>query len=106
MLSAPGFLLLSAGEPAVIVIAAVAAGGLGWAWPGGLTLAVVQRSPEAPAWAVGVMMTGLFVGAICGPLFTGFLAEHDRFTLAWIACATLALMAATTIALTLRHERA
>jgi MFS family permease len=106
MLSAPGFLLLTAGEPALIVAAALAAGGLGWAWPGGLTLAVVQRSPEAPAWAVGVMMTGLFVGAICGPLLTGFLAEHDRFTLAWIACATLALMAATTIALTLRHERA
>jgi hypothetical protein len=35
-----------------------------------------------------------------------FLAEHDRFTLAWLGCATLVLMAATTIALTLRHERA
>ena len=48
MLSAPGFLELTAGEPAVIVVAAVAAGGLGWAWPGGHA-AVVQRAPEAPA---------------------------------------------------------
>jgi MFS family permease len=105
-LSVPGYLLLTAGQPAVIVIAALVAGGLGWAWPGGLTLAVVQRRPEAPAWAVGVMMTGLFVGAVGGPLLTGFLAEHDLFTLAWIACATLALLAAGTVAATLRREHA
>jgi MFS family permease len=106
MLAAPGFLLLTAGEPVVIALGALIAGGLGWAWPGGVTLAVVQRSPDAPAWAVGVMMTGLFVGAVGGPLMTGFLAEHDEFTLAWCACAALALGAAATIAATLRRERA
>jgi MFS family permease len=106
VLSAPGFLLLSVGEPVVIALAALLAGGLGWAWPGGLTLAVVQRSPKAPAWAVGVMMTGLFVGAVGGPLLTGFLAEHDEFTLAWIACACFALGAAATVVATMRRERA
>jgi MFS family permease len=99
-----GYLLLTAAEPGVIAAAALLAGGLGWAWPGGLTLAVVQRSPEAPAWAVGVMMTGLFIGAVVGPLVTGFLAEQDLFTAAWIACATLALLAAGTIVATLRGE--
>jgi MFS family permease len=99
-----GYLLLTAAEPGVIAAAALLAGGLGWAWPGGLTLAVVQRSPEAPAWAVGVMMTGLFVGAVVGPLVTGFLAEQDLFTAAWIACATLALLAAGMIVATLRGE--
>jgi MFS family permease len=102
--SVPGYLLLTAGDPGVIAAAALLAGALGWAWPGGLNLAVVQRSPQAPAWAVGVMMTGLFAGAIGGPLLTGFLAEHDRFALAWIACAALALLAAATIAVLLRHE--
>jgi MFS family permease len=102
--SVPGYLLLTAGEPWLIAAAALLAGSLGWAWPGALNLAVVQRSPEAPAWAVGVMMTGLFVGAVGGPLLTGFLAEHDLFTLAWIACAALALLAAATIAATLRRE--
>ncbi len=101
--SVAGYLLLTAREPGVIAAAALLAGGLGWAWPGGLNLAVVQRSPEAPAWAVGVMMTGLFVGAIGGPLLTGLLAEHDLFTVAWIACAALALLAAATVAATLRH---
>jgi len=50
-------------------------------------------------------MTGLFVGAVVGPLLTGFLADNDLFTLAWIACAGLALLAAATIAGTLRRER-
>jgi MFS family permease len=104
--SVSGYLLLTAGEPGLIAAAALLAGSLGWAWPGGLNLAVVQRSPDAPAWGVGVMMTGLFVGAVGGPLLTGFLAEHDLFTLAWIACAALALLAAATIAATLRRERA
>jgi MFS family permease len=99
-----GYTLLTAGAPGVIAVAALLAGGLGWAWPGALTLAVVQRSPEAPAWAVGVMMTGLFVGAVAGPLLTGFLAEHDLFNAAWIACASLALLAAATIVATLRGE--
>ena len=103
--SVSGYLLLIADEPGVIAAAALLAGGLGWAWPGGLTLAVVQRSPDAPAWAVGVMMRGLFVGAVGGPLLTGILAEHELFTLAWIACAGLALMASATVAATLRHER-
>jgi MFS family permease len=103
--SVAGYLLLTAGEPGVIAAAALLAGGLGWAWPGGLNLAVVQRSPEAPAWAVGVMMTGLFVGAIVGPLLTGVLAEDGLFTVAWIACAVLALLAAATITATLRRDR-
>jgi MFS family permease len=102
--SVAGYLLLIAGEPGVIAAAALLAGSLGWAWPGGLTLAVVQRTPQAPGWAVGVMMTGLFVGAVTGPLLTGFLAEHDLFEAAWIACASLALLAAATILVTLRHE--
>jgi MFS family permease len=102
--SVAGYLLLTTDEPGVIVGAALLAGGFGWAWPGGLTLAVVQRSPQAPGWAVGVMMTGLFVGAVAGPLLIGFLAEQDLFEAAWIACAGLALMAAATIVATLRHE--
>jgi MFS family permease len=102
--SVAGFLLLIVGEPAVIAAAALLAGSLGWAWTGGLNLAVVQRAPDAPAWAVGVMLTGLFVGAVGGPLLTGFLAEHDQFALAWIVCAGLALAAVATIVATMRHE--
>ena len=92
--SVGGYLLLIAGEPALIVAAALLAGSFGWAWPGGLTLAVVQRSPSAPAWAVGVLMAGLFSGAVAGPLLVGVLAEHEQFAIAWSACAACALLAA------------
>jgi MFS family permease len=91
--SIAGYLLLIAGEPALIAVAAIVAGGFGWAWPGGLTLAVVQRSPGAPAWAVG----GLFSGAIAGPLLVGVLAQQEQFALAWSACASFALLAACTV---------
>jgi MFS family permease len=103
--SAAGYLLLIAGEPALIVLAALIVGSIGWSWPGVLTLAVVSRRAEAPAWAVGVMMSGLFAGAAGGPLLVGLLAEHDHFAAAWSLCAGLALAAAGTIALTRRYER-
>ena len=103
--SAAGFVALAQGSPAVIVAAALLAAGLGWSWPGGLNLAVVRRSPEAPAWAVGVMLTGLFVGAVCGPLAVGVLADHDHFTGAWLLCGALALASAATLAVTRRRER-
>ncbi len=104
--SAAGYLLLIAGEPAVIVLAALVVGSIGWSWPGTLTLAVVFRRPDAPAWAVGVMMSGLFAGAAGGPLLVGLLAEHHHFAAAWSLCAGLALAAAATIALTRRFEQA
>jgi MFS family permease len=103
--SAAGYLLLISGEPALIVVAALIVGSIGWSWPGTLTLAVVFRRPDAPAWAVGVMLSGLFAGAAGGPLLVGLLAEHDHFAAAWSLCAGLALAAAATIALTRRFER-
>ena len=102
--SVAGYLLLIAGAPVVIALAALLAGALGWAWPGGLNLAVVQRSPDAPAWAVGVLMTGLFTGAVAGPLAVGLLAEQDLFDAAWIMCAALVLLAALTLMATRRWE--
>jgi MFS family permease len=97
IVSAGAYLLLIVGEPVVIVIAALAVGGFGWAWPGALNLAVVQYSPGAPAWAVGVMLGGLFAGAVAGPLAIGLLAHADHWALAWIMCSAFALLAAATV---------
>lgn len=103
--SAAGFVALAHGSPGVIVAAALLAAGLGWSWPGGLNLAVVRRSPDAPAWAVGVMLTGLFTGAVAGPLAMGLLADHGHFTGAWFLCGALALAASATLAVTRRREQ-
>jgi predicted MFS family arabinose efflux permease len=54
---------------------------------------------------VGVMMSGLFAGAVVGPLLVGQFAEHGNFTEAWLACAVLAVAAAATAALTRRAPR-
>jgi MFS family permease len=96
--SVAAYVLLIAGAPVAIAGGALLAGGLGWAWPGALNLAVVQRRPEAPAWAVGVMMSGLFAGAVAGPLTIGLMAENGLFSEAWLACAAFALLAALTVA--------
>ena len=95
--SAAAYLLLIVGEPLVIVVAALLVGSFGWAWPGALNLAVVQHSPQAPAWAVGVMLAGLFAGAVAGPLTIGLLADNGQFTGAWLMCSALALLAAATV---------
>ena len=97
LVSAAAFLLLIVGEPVVIVLAALAVGSFGWAWPGALNLAVVQYSPDAPAWAVGVMLGGLFAGAVAGPLAIGVLADADLFWVAWVMCSVLTLLAAATV---------
>jgi MFS family permease len=105
-LSAVGYLLLITGQPVVIVVAALLVGALGWSWTGALNLAVVQHSPDAAAWAVGVMLAGLFAGAIAGPIAVGFLAEHEHWTAAWIVCALFALAASAVVAAVRRHDRA
>jgi hypothetical protein len=65
---------------------------------------VVQRSPDAPAWAVGVLMSGLFAGAVAGPLVVGLLAGAGWFAGGWIACAVFALGAAGIVAATRRRS--
>jgi predicted MFS family arabinose efflux permease len=101
---AVGFVALVSGVPAVIVVGALMAGGAGWGWTGALTSAVVARAPQAPAWAVGVMMAGLFAGSVTGPLATGLLAEREQFTAAWLTLAAFALAAAATVALVSRRS--
>jgi MFS family permease len=101
---AGGLVLLVAGTPAAVVAGALTAGAVGWAWPGALTVAVVARAPRAPAWAVGVMMAGLFAGAVTGPLATGLLAEREQFAAAWLTLAAFALAAAGMVAVVSRRS--
>jgi MFS family permease len=101
-----GYALLATGGPAAIVLGAMLVGAAGWTWPGALTLAVVRRSPDAPAWAVGVMMTGLFIGAMAGPFVVGLIVDRGQFTWPWVVCAIVAGIGAASAASTLRDARA
>jgi MFS family permease len=53
--SSAAALVLIVGTPPAIAAGALLALGVGWGWAGPMTLAVVRRSPESAAWAVGVM---------------------------------------------------
>jgi MFS family permease len=104
VVAAGGFVLLLAEAPVALVAGALLAGGFGWAWPGALTSAVVLRAPDAPAWAVGVLMSGLFGGAIAGPPVVGVLADRGHYTAAWLVLAAFALLAAATVVLVRRSS--
>jgi len=68
--------------------------GSGWAWPSVLAFAVVQRQPQAPAVASGIIGTGQYGGGILGPLGFGFLVERYSYQVAWQYSAAMALVAA------------
>ena len=59
-------------------------------------LLLMAREPALIVVA-GVLMAGLFTGAIAGPLLVGVLAEREQCALAWSACAGFALLAACTV---------
>lgn len=81
-----------------MVAGSIVAGGLGWGWPGLLSLAVVRQSPEAPGAAMGIAATGLFAGAVLGPIAAGGLVEETSFDALWVACGVLSLLAALVVA--------
>jgi predicted MFS family arabinose efflux permease len=99
-----GVTLLIAGTPIAIVSGALIIGALGWTWHGVITLAVVKRTEDAPVWAVGVLMSGVFAGAIVGPLLVGTLAHQLSFRAAWSVCAALSLVPLAAVGLARRRR--
>jgi predicted MFS family arabinose efflux permease len=95
--------LLFAGTPVAIVSGALILGGLGWAWHGVLTLAIVRQHDDAPVWAVGMLMSGVFAGAIVGPLLVGTVSAQTSFRTAWTICALLSLVPLGAVALARRR---
>lgn len=89
-----GYLLLSPGIVATHLLGAAVAFGSGWAWPGLFNLAVVRLNPSAPAAATGITQTGVYVGALSGPVAFGFVVDHSGYPLAWTLAAVSSACAA------------
>lgn len=68
VVGAAGLGLLAAAGPAPLVLGVVLGFGLGWAWPGLMTFAVVRLHPQAPAAATSITQTGVYAGGCLGPL--------------------------------------
>lgn len=95
VVGAIGFALIPlAPTPVILAVATFLAFGCGWSWNGLLVRAVVLAHPRAPAAATGVTQTGVYAGAVLGPLSFGFLAEHVSDTAAWWVGGSWMLVAA------------
>lgn len=91
---AVGYLLLAPGRVFTHLAGAAVAFGAGWAWPGLFNLAVVRLNPGAPAAATGITQTGVYVGALTGPILFGFAVDAVGYEAAWIGAAVSSLGAA------------
>ncbi|HLG01037.1 MAG TPA: MFS transporter [Acidimicrobiia bacterium] len=94
---AVGFGLLATGNRTVLIPAVLLAYGLGWGWPGLFNWAVVARHPEAPAAATGITQTGVYFGAVTGPVVFGLLAEGVSYRAAWLVALGCSLAAAAAV---------
>ena len=91
-----GYLLLSlsGNSLGIVTIGTILAYGAGWGWAGLFHATVVQKNMSAPGWATGITQTGVYAGAVIGPLGFGLLAETLSYSAAWASAATLVLSAA------------
>lgn len=80
---AVGYLLLAPGAVVTHLLGAAIAFGSGWAWPGLFNLAVVRLNPSAPGAATGITQTGVYVGALSGPILFGLVVDASGYELAW-----------------------
>lgn len=92
-----GYLALAPGLVWTHVVGAAIAFGAGWAWPGLFNLAIVRLNPGAPGAATGITQTGVYVGALSGPILFGFVVDHFGYRPAWILAAVSSTLAAAGI---------
>ena len=90
------FVLLASGLVGLFVLGAPLAFALSWAWPGLFNLAMVRHHPVAPAAATGITQTGIYVGAVMGPLAFGVVAEGG-YGGAWVMAGTWSVVAGALI---------
>lgn len=89
-----GYLLLAPGTVPTHLLGAAVAFGSGWAWPGLFNLAVVRLNPSAPATATGITQTGVYVGALTGPVLFGLVVDTFGYGPAWVCAAASSVIAA------------
>ncbi|MEU4778683.1 MFS transporter [Micromonospora sp. NPDC023633] len=94
VVGAAGLGLLAVAGSVPLVAGVLLGFGLGWAWPGLMTFAVVRLHPQAPAAATSVTQTGVYAGGCLGPLGFGTVAAHAGYPAMWLVAAGSMLLAA------------
>lgn len=93
-----GYVLLAPGLVPTHLLGALVAFGSGWAWPGLFNLAVVRLNPSAPAAATGITQTGVYAGALTGPILFGVVVDAAGYGLAWLLAGIASGLAAAGVA--------
>jgi predicted MFS family arabinose efflux permease len=91
LVSTVGYVLLATGEKALFPAGGLLALAFGWAWTGLLVYTVVQHNPGAPGLASSVIVGGLSLGSVLGPVVFGVALDRlqNRTTFMLIGAATL-----------------
>lgn len=89
-----GFVLLAHGQVPVVILGALIAFGIGWAWPGLLIFAVVRVGRDRPAVASSAVQAGGFAGGAAGPPLFGWLIVTTSYQTGWLVGAGALLVAA------------
>ncbi|WP_256840342.1 MFS transporter [Ornithinimicrobium faecis] len=96
-IGAGGLFLLSIPTTRSVVVGALIAFAIGWAWPGlALFFATVMHASR-PGEATGAVQAGTFAGAALGPGLFGTVVEAYSFEMAWSIGAGVGLVAAATM---------
>ena len=99
VVGAAGLGLLALPGTAPLVLGVLLGFGLGWAWPGLMTYAVVRLHPQSPAAATSITQTGVYAGGCLGPLRLGTTATHANYPTMWLTAAGAMLLAALLLGL-------
>ena len=100
-----GGALMATGSPALFVLGAALAAGLGFGWTGLVHLATMRAHAEDPARATGTLMTGFASGSFLGPLVLAQVASQWGYRPVWVCVAVLALISAVALAAVTRSAR-
>lgn len=98
VVGAVGMALLAVEDTTMLLVGALVAFGIGWAWPGLFLFAVVRVGRDSPASASGAIQGGAFAGGAGGPALFGLLVAATTYPAAWLTASVLLLVAAVLLA--------
>lgn len=102
------YLLLGFADTAIVLgVAAVFAAFGGNGWQGLFQYSVVLQAGDSPAVATGIAQSGVYIGAMAGPVTFGFMSAGPGFGAAWSVVAITSLTGcALLVGITLNARRA
>jgi predicted MFS family arabinose efflux permease len=97
------YVLLASQVGAIFAVCVPIAFIMATGWPGLMHLALIEAHPRNPSSATGIVMTGIFLGAVAGPLSFGVVVGGHGYAVGWLVPAAWAATGSTIILLCARR---